>query len=226
MTSAEHAGHQHPGQPPALDELFTQAFWDQRYGAGGTLWSGQPNPQLLAEAARLEPGTALDAGCGEGADAIWLADRGWLVTAVDISPVALRRGAAQAARLGSELAARITWQQADLLSWAPPPCSYGLVSAQFLQLPPGPRAALFGRLAASVASAGTLLIAGHSPGDLNTTAARPPVPELFFTAAEIAAGLESSLWAILVKQARPRQALDPDGHPVTVHDEVLVARRA
>ncbi len=129
MTQPEHHhDHAHQGHGPAGEDLFSEAFWDQRYGASGALWSGQPNPQLLAEASGLPPGRALDAGSGEGADAIWLAERGWLVTAVDISTVALDRGAAHARQLGSELAERITWQQADLLNWGPQPQTYDLAS--------------------------------------------------------------------------------------------------
>ena len=85
-------------------EEFTPEFWDARYGAIDRLWSGNPNPQLVAQVADLDPGTALDVGCGEGADAIWLASQGWQVTAVDVSKVALRRGAEQAARQGSRIA--------------------------------------------------------------------------------------------------------------------------
>jgi len=226
MTQPEHHhDHAHQGHGLAGEDLFSEAFWDQRYGASGALWSGQPNPQLLAETSGLPPGRALDAGCGEGADAIWLAGRGWLVTAVDISTVALDRGAAHARQLGSELAERIIWEQADLLNWGPQPQTYDLVSAQFMQLPADKRTALFDRLGAGVATAGTLLIVGHSPADLKTTAARPPLPELFFTASDVASALDPSLWTILVSEARRRDAHDPDGHPVTVYDEVVAARR-
>jgi len=97
---------------------FTQEFWDDRYRSAGQLWSGQPNPVFAEQVADLPPGEALEAGCGEGADAIWLARRGWTVTAVDVSAVALERGA-NAARAadgaaGGEIARRITWQREDL----------------------------------------------------------------------------------------------------------------
>ena len=90
-------------------------------GSAGRLWSGQPNPQLVAQASDLESGEALDAGSGEGADAIWLARHGWTVTAVDVSTVALDRAAGYAAAAGDEIAGRITWQQQDLRSWDPGP---------------------------------------------------------------------------------------------------------
>src|SRR4051812_15348151 len=75
-----------------VDERFTAAYWDERYGSTERVWSGAPNPQLVAEVSDLRPGTVLDAGCGEGGDAHWLAARGWQVTALDVSAVALDRG--------------------------------------------------------------------------------------------------------------------------------------
>ena len=123
---------------------FTQEFWDDRYrpaGGSGRLWSGQPNPQLVAQTAGLVPGEALEAGCGEGADAIWLARQGWTVTAVDVSAVALERAAGYAAAAGDEIARRITWQREDLLSWAPAEERFDLVSAQFMYAPAGELAA-------------------------------------------------------------------------------------
>ncbi|HVA24135.1 MAG TPA: class I SAM-dependent methyltransferase, partial [Chloroflexota bacterium] len=123
-----------PGHGPS-EGMPGAAVWDERYRSQGQLWSGRPNPHLVSEAADLTPGTALDAGSGEGADAIWLAEHGWQVTAVDFSTVALERGAARARELGDEVARRITWQHADLTDWGPPVASYDLVSAQFMQLP-------------------------------------------------------------------------------------------
>jgi hypothetical protein len=103
---------------------------------------------------------------------------------------------------------------------------YDLVSAQFMQLPPLQRDSFFNRLATGVARGGTLLIVGHSPTDLQTTAHRPQWPELFFTADEIASILDPGLWSIAVKVSRAREQQDPDGNPVTVHDEVVAARRS
>src|SRR6201995_2223506 len=107
-------------------EMFEPPAWDERYWGDGKVWSGDPNPQLVAEVGGLEPGTALDVGSGEGGDVIWLARQGWQVTAADLSPGALRRSAAAAEQAGPEVAARITWQQADLLHWAPPRARFAL----------------------------------------------------------------------------------------------------
>jgi SAM-dependent methyltransferase len=203
---------------------MNEDFWDERYRSTSGLWSGEANSQLVTEAAELSPGRALDAGCGEGADAIWLGEHGWLVTAVDISTVALARGAAKAAEVGAAVADRLTWVHADLRTWAPDH-DYDLVSAQFLHLPTEPRASLYRRLAASVAPGGNLLIVGHHPSDLRTTARRPPARELFFTATDVAELLDPNEWRIVVGAARPRPATDPEGQPVTVHDTVLRAER-
>ena len=108
-----HDAHGHHGDGPA-DVAMDEAFWDGRYRSVGSVWSGRPNPHLVAEVAGLVPGTALDVGCGEGADAVWLATRGWRVTAVDISTVALERGTARAVEAGGGVAQRIDWRHADL----------------------------------------------------------------------------------------------------------------
>src|SRR5262245_34545887 len=120
--------HAHDIDPAVL---VTQAFWDDRYGSADQIWSGNPNQRLVEQTANLTPGTALEVGCGEGADAIWLAERGWQVTAVDVSTVALERAARQAARIGPDVAGRIEWQQADILAWQPTPRHFDLVTAHF-----------------------------------------------------------------------------------------------
>jgi len=208
-----------------MSDPFSQEAWDERYRSRGALWSGNPNPNLVSQVADLAPGIALDAGAGEGADAIWLASRGWIVTAVDISAVALERGAAHAAERGAELAGRIEWRHEDLTSADPGNASYDLVSVQFMQLPEALRTPMFRRLAAAVAPGGTLLIVGHHPSDLQTTVPRPPLPELFYTGDDIVGLLDDADWTIVTNAASPRTATDPDGNAVTVHDSVLRAAR-
>jgi len=206
-------------------EMFSQRFWDERYASRGQVWSGNPNPHLVSQASERPSGRALDVGSGEGADALWLAGRGWQVTALDVSTVALQRGASRAAEADADVARRIHWLHGDVLTWVPAPASYDLVSAQFMHLPPTPRASLFARLATAVAPGGTLLIVGHHPSDLQTTVRRPPAPELFFTASEVAASLDPEDWDVVVDAAIARPATDPEGRTVTIHDAVLRARR-
>lgn len=213
--------HKHADVP-----TFDKAFWDARYREADVLWSGHANPVLVAEVSDLPPGTALDIGSGEGADAIWLAARGWRVTGLDVSDVAVERAAAHAATAG--VGDRITWLQADLTIDTPVgggiDGGFDLVTAQFMHLPSEQRRALHRRLAAAVAPGGTLLVVGHHPSDLETIP-RPPVPDLFFTAPDVAAELDPSQWTVLLDEARPRSAVHPEGHTVTIHDTVLLARR-
>ena len=202
---------------------FTQEFWDDRYRSAGQLWSGQPNPVFAAQAADLPPGAALEAGCGEGADAIWLARRGWTVTAVDVSAVALERGANAAAEAGGDIAGRITWRREDLRAWGPAADTYDLVSAQFMHFPKADLEVMHRRLAAAVRPGGTLLMVAHHPDDIH--AARNGHPDLFWYAEDIAASLEPGRWEIRVAEASGRSAIDHDGQPVTVRDTVLRAVR-
>jgi 2-polyprenyl-3-methyl-5-hydroxy-6-metoxy-1,4-benzoquinol methylase len=206
-----------------MAEMFTEEFWDERYRTRPALWSGKPNLYLVSEAEGLTPGTALDVGAGEGADAIWLAARGWQVTAVDLSSVALERAAAHAAQAGTDVAGRISWRHEDITSWDPG--QYDLVSSYYLHLPPDRRRPLFSRLARAVAPGGVLFIVGHHPSDLETTMPRPPMPELFYTDDELAADLDPAAWTILTSEARGRPATDPDGNTVTIHDTVFLTRR-
>jgi SAM-dependent methyltransferase len=202
-----------------------EEFWDERYRSQTALWSGEPNVHLVSEAADLTPGTALDAGSGEGADAIWLAERGWLVTAVDFSGVALQRAADHARQRGDDVATRIGWVQEDLTRWVPGPDRYDLVTAQYLHLSSATRPALLRRLAAAVAPGGTLLVVGHHPSDLQTTIPRPQDPDRYFTGGEIAAALEPGQWDIITDAAPGRAATDPGGRSVVIHDTVVRAER-
>jgi SAM-dependent methyltransferase len=218
-----HHGHGHHGDDdvdPA--QFYRQDYWDDRYG-GDRIWSGNPNPLLVEYASALTPGTALDAGSGEGGDVIWLAAQGWQVTGADISPVALRRSAEIAAEAGPDIAACITWQQADLLTWAPPAGQFDLVSAQFIHLPTAERESLHRRLAAAVRPGGVLLITSHHPADLDT-GQRPNAPVMFATPEQMASVLEPASWAIELAEP-PREATFPDGWTGTVRDAVLHATR-
>jgi SAM-dependent methyltransferase len=202
--------------------MFDEQSWDERYREKTTVWSGRPNPQLVDEATDLPAGTALDVGCGEGGDTRWLASRGWKVTAVDFSTVALNRAAGH---LG-DLAEGVEWVHADLTKWTPPAARFDLVTAHFMHLPTADREPLFARLAAAVAPGGTLLIVGHHPNDLHIAAHRPPVPDMFFTAEEIAKSLDSGHWEIVVAEERLRPANPHEGDGIDVSDAILRARRS
>jgi SAM-dependent methyltransferase len=216
-----HAHDSHDSHDEPIE--FTQEFWDDRYGSAGRLWSGQPNAQLAAQVADLTPGEALEAGCGEGADAIWLAQRGWTVTGVDVSAVALERAASASGQAGGDVARRITWQREDLLTWVPEPERYDLVSAQFMHFPPAELAAFHQGLAAAVRPGGTLLLIAHHPDDVH--AQRKGRPDLFWYAEDIAASLEAGRWEVRVAEGAGRSAEDLDGQQLMVRDTVLRAAR-
>ncbi|MFC3300172.1 class I SAM-dependent methyltransferase [Arthrobacter agilis] len=203
---------------------YTQEFWDDRYRQRNRIWSGKPNRHLVAETARLPPGRALDVGCGEGADAAWLAEQGWSVLGIDVSEVALERAHAHSAELDPSVAARLHWKQVDLLAAPDLPRDLDLVSAQFLHLPEPQRSQVFAELATLVAVGGTLLIVAHDPSDLHSGVGRPHQADLFFTAPEIAALLDDS-WDIRVCESRPRVERSADGHEHAISDAVLLAMR-
>lgn len=220
-TEGGRVSHEHA---PDLS-MYGSEFWDERYRSAASIWSGNPNPQLIAVAENLVPGAALDVGSGEGADAIWLASRGWQVTAIDVSAVALERAARRAEESGQDIAGRIRWQQADVLTWEPPAQQFDLVSAQFMQLPSALRESLHRRLAAAVKPAGSLLIVGHHPSDLETSIHRPHHPEVLFTAEQVAATLDQDEWDTVTLAAPQRQVTDAEGRPVAISDAVLHAVR-
>jgi SAM-dependent methyltransferase len=207
-----------------MSDPFSEAAWDERYRSRDALWSGKPNPYLVSECDGLTPGLALDVGAGEGADAIWLATRGWRVVASDISAVALGRAVAHAAERGEDIASRIEWRHEDIASVEPAATTFDLVTAQYLHLPAAARAVAFGALAAAVAPGGTLLIVGHHPSDLQTSVPRPPLPELFYTGDDIEAVIGGG-WHVVTNAAPGRTATDPDGNAVTIHDTVFRAVR-
>ncbi|HEY6525985.1 MAG TPA: methyltransferase domain-containing protein [Solirubrobacteraceae bacterium] len=207
-------------------DMFTQRYWDDRYAGHRHVWSGRPNPYLLTEVTGLAPGRAIDVGCGEGADAIWLARQGWEVTGADVSPVGLERAAGNADAAGPEIAQRITWRQVDLFTdeWTPLG-SYALVTSQYLHLPPEVRGQSMQRLGEAVGPAGDLLVTAHHPSDLEIPGLRPHMPELFCTAEELGAFLEPESWEIVTAGAPERSVTGPEGTPVTIRDTVLHARR-
>ncbi|WP_433616160.1 class I SAM-dependent methyltransferase [Dactylosporangium sp. CA-139114] len=188
--------------------------WEERYRAQDRLFSGNPNGVLVTEAGALEPGRALDVGCGEGGDALWLADRGWRVTAVDIAPTALRRGAAL------DPGGRVTWTEADLNTSRPAAGAFDLVSVQYFPLRrEAGDAALHGLLDA-VAPGGLLLYVGHEVSEV--PAGSGFRPEDYYHPADVAARLGPQ-WTILADETRPRTAPAPPGTHHR-HDTVLLAR--
>jgi SAM-dependent methyltransferase len=205
---------------PITREMFEQSSWDERYGGEGRIWSGRPNAVLVDEAGDLTPGRAVDLGCGEGGDAIWLAERGWQVTALDFSEAGLTRAAAHAADRG--VADRVEWRQADLRSWRPGGEQWDLVTSHFLHLLDDGMLEATRRMAEAVAPGGTLIVVGHHPDDEHT-GLRWSMPGVLFAAEQLAPAVDPDLFDVRVEARERRETRDGVEHVVT--DAVLRALR-
>ena len=202
------------------DEFFEQPAWEERY-SGDKVWSGKANVQLQAEAADLAPGRALDVGCGEGGDALWLAERGWEVTATDFAEAALTRVTEHAA--GAGLGDRVETRRIDVRTFEPDGETWDLVTAHFVHLPDGGMVDVVRRLASAVAPGGTLLVVGHDPADL-ATGLRHGHHTFMHTADQLLPALGDE-WEIEVCESRPRVQAHPEtGEDVEIADAVLRAR--
>ncbi len=194
-----------------------QAQWDRRYADREQLWSGQPNGALVAEVAGLTPGRVLDVGCGEGADAVWLASGGWDVTALEVSGVALERAAGHARDAGIT----VRWVHAGLVEAKLPPASFDLVSAQYPALLRTPDAAAERALLAAVAPGGVLLLVHHAGMDTQPVHDDGVDPADYVWPSMVAALLDHD-WEVELDEQRPRIA--PHGDAGAHHGEDLVLR--
>lgn len=193
------------------DETFDRDSWERRWAqilreSPEKLASRRPNPHLLAEIGDLRPGLALDAGCGHGSEAIWLATSGWRVTAIDFSATALDYGRTAARAAGADVAERIEWVEGDLGSWTPPPRRFDLVSCLYLHVA-GSVIEMVGRLGTGVAPGGTLLLVGHRPTDPATGTPTPAAGQVQVSVDEAVQALDSDEWEIVVAEERPRTAV-------------------
>ncbi|OKI49574.1 methyltransferase domain-containing protein [Micromonospora sp. CB01531] len=206
----------------AVDDA-TARFWDELYQQRERVWSGRANAVLAEVVEPLPPGTALDLGCGEGGDAIWLAGQGWQVNAVDISTTALDRLTAEAARAG--VASRITVARHDLTRTFPAG-RYDLVSAQFLQSPLElPREAVLRAAARAVAPGGRLLVVEHGAPP---PWARDSHPHARFASPQeilAALDLDPDRWHTERLRAAYRTGTGPDGETGNLVDHVVLVRR-
>ncbi|SOD66115.1 Methyltransferase domain-containing protein [Streptomyces sp. 1222.2] len=194
-----------------------RAEWDSRYTDRAQLWSGRPNGALVAEIAGLTPGRVLDVGCGEGADAVWLARQGWEVTALEVSGVALERAAGHARDAGLT----VRWVHAELTGAALPPASFDLVSAQYPALLRTPDAAAERALLAAVAPGGVLLLVHHAGMDTQEPHEGGFDPADYVWPSMVADLLDDD-WVVEVDEQRPRVA--PEGGAGAHHTDDVVLR--
>ncbi|WP_236666410.1 bifunctional NAD(P)/FAD-dependent oxidoreductase/class I SAM-dependent methyltransferase [Nocardioides baculatus] len=204
------------------DGFFERPAWEERY-SGDKVWSGKVNVQLAAEAPALAPGRALDIGCGEGGDAIWLAQQGWQVTAVDFADAALARTTTHAEQAG--VGDRVETRRVDVRTFEPAGETWDLVTSHFFHLPDGGMPDVVRRLASAVAPGGTLLVVGHHPDDL-ATGLRHGHTSFMFTAEDLLPAVPED-FVVEVCEARPRTQLHPHtGEEIAIADAVLKVRRA
>ena len=206
-----------------MNTTDAKEHWEQHYSERDRVWSGRVNVRFAEVVSPLKPGHALDLGCGEGADACWLAERGWTVVAVDISDTALQRATAAAESQG--LSDRITFAQHDL-SESFPDGTFDLISAQFMHsMIPFDRPKVLKRAATAVRPGGLLLIVDH---------AGPPPWESkldhhhheFPSAEEVIGSLNlDDNWERVRVETVERQATGPDGEIRPWLDNVIVLRR-
>jgi 2-polyprenyl-3-methyl-5-hydroxy-6-metoxy-1,4-benzoquinol methylase len=180
-----------------------QALWDQRHAAQQPIESTEPDSTLVDEIGSLRPGRALDLGAGDGRNAIWLAERGWKVTAVDFSQVALERGRSRSEAGG----VTVDWQLADLLEWSPEARAYDLVTLFFIHLPGTERRGVYARAADEVAPGGTLLIVAHDRANLADGVGGPQDPDVLVSPGEVAAELPG----FRIDRAETMRRPAPDG---------------
>ncbi|HET7327473.1 MAG TPA: FAD-dependent oxidoreductase [Nocardioidaceae bacterium] len=231
------AGTPTDGGDHHVEHTFDHEYWDQIWQGDRAvaMGSSQPNPHLVREVGALAPGTALEAGCGAGAEAIWLAARGWQVTGADIAAAAIDRAGERAADAG--VAERLQWVQADLSTWDPK-TRFDLVTTHYAH-PAMPQLEFYDRVASWVAPAGTLLIVGHlhhdatagehehgrEHGHRHGDVSDGPPASASATAATITARLDPAEWEVVTAEESHRTMSGPGGHETTIHDVVVRAIR-
>lgn len=179
--------------------------WDARYEGREPVWSATPDHFLVLAVDGLALGRVLDLGCGEGRNAVWLAEQGWQVTGVDFSVVGIRRGRELAARRGVE----VEWVVADLRSYQPARLGFDLVLVFYVHIAPGERERLWRGAAAAVAPGGTLLLVGHDLSNLTEGYGGPHDAQVLFTPADVVAEL-GDLTVIKAEKAR-RKVVTEEG---------------
>jgi SAM-dependent methyltransferase len=204
---------------PSYDRDFWEQLWSRTlHEHADDVARRPPNAHLMSEATGLRPGRAVDAGCGHGSDTLWLAARGWHVTAVDFSAAALAHAQSTAEAAVADIAGCIDWVEADLANWTPQPRHYDLVACLYVHVA-GSVEEILQRIGAAVAPGETLLLVGHRPFDPDTGAATPAAGQVQVSVETAIAALERHQWEVDIAEDRPRAAAG------TGVDAVICARR-
>jgi SAM-dependent methyltransferase len=192
--------------------------WDERYRTDELIWKAEPNRFLVEEVGGLTPGRALDIACGEGRNALWLAGKGWQVTAVDFSAVGLEK----ARQLASERGLELLLVAADAREWEPSAASYDLVIIIYLHLPAGARRQVLRRAASALAAGATLLVVGHDSTNLAEGVGGPQDPAVLFGPDDIVGDLPG---LDIERAERVRRPVATDTGEVDAIDAIVRAVR-
>ena len=211
---------EHRRPPTSIRRGFAREDWNDRYAQKELVWTAEPNRRFAAEAEGLEPGRALDLACGEGRNAVWLAEHGWRVTGVDFSDVAL----AKAARLAASRGVGVEWVLADVLDHEPGVRSFDLVAVLYLQLPREELVRTMRVAANAVAPGGTLLVLGHDTMNLTDGHGGPKDASVLYTAEDVVPALGD----LVVERAEAVERTVPldDGEAVAIDSFVRAHRSA
>ena len=203
---------------PRSDRPVDATSWDDRYRGSDLVWGAGPNRFLVEEIGTMAPGTALDVACGEGRNAIWLAEQGWRVTGVDFSSVALDK----ARTFATDRGVGVDWVRADLTNWEPP-SAYDLVIVFYLQLSADLRRRVLSRMAESVAPGGTLLVVAHDYSNLTEGQGGPQDPAVLYRPDDVAADVANVLR--IVRAERVRRPVDTTNGLMDAIDLLVRAKR-
>lgn len=193
--------------------------WDEKWRERGTEARTEPSRFLVEELSGVPAGRALDLACGAGRNAIWLAERGWRVTGVDYSEVAL----AEARRRATERAVDVDWILADLTEWSPPLGGFDLVCVLYLQLPAGERRLVLGRAAEALAPGGTILVVGHDLTNLTEGYGGPKSPDVLYTPDDLVADLAG---LVVERAERVLRPVEDEGGAHEAIDALVRAHRS
>jgi len=193
--------------------------WDRRYAGRELVWTSEANRFLVEETAKLRPGRALDGACGEGRNAVWLAERGWQVTGVDFSEVGLEK----AGELARTRAVQARWIAADLLDFKPEAQAFDLVLLFYLQVPTVQRRAIVRTVAGAVAPAGMFLLVAHDSSNLEHGHGGPQSPAVLYTADDVIGDLDGSGLHVERAETVRRPVDTPDGERIAL-DALVRAR--
>ncbi len=184
--------------------------WDRRYGGSELVWSAEPNRFLAAEAGGLAVGRALDLACGEGRNAVWLAQQGWEVTGVDFSQVGLDK----ARRLAEQRGVSVQWLLADLVDYIPQAGAFDLVAILYLHVEDEAMRKILQRAAAALAPGGTLLVVGHDPTNIEDGYGGPQNPAILMSPDEIVQALPGLTIERAERVRRPVESAGEDGYAI------------